>query len=346
MNAALHESHPHVARFLQQRTGSASRDMTVRMRPLCGGLVSAAVVHVSTRYRDASGRRRTVSFVLKELGPEGTREADVHAAVRTTDAGTFAPELLFVERDAHGARLYLEAIAPASSWPWRDLRHAGRVLERLADLHAAKRHPELELHATSWNYESELLDSARLTLHAAERTAEQLRDARIRASLPALRRVVAELEVIRRELVADGPLPAAVLHGDVHSGNVLVRRHRGEREPVLLDWGRLRIGSPFEDVSSWLQSLGFWEPEVRRKHDTLLGMYLAARNLAPSPSDAVRDAYWLAAASNGLAGALHHQLAVATNSARPGRERDLALHVAHDWLRVIRRADARRRARH
>ena len=50
----------------------------------------------------------------------------------------------------------------------------------------------------------------------------------------------------------------------------MVRKSGGQHEPVLIDWARARAGSPFEDVSSWLQSLGFWEPAVKRKHDTLL----------------------------------------------------------------------------
>src|SRR5919108_667753 len=71
---------------------------------------------------------------------------------------------------------------------------------------------------------------------------------------------------------------------------------------VLLDWARARRGSPLEDVSSWLQSLGYWELEARRRHDTLLRRYLKARAFAGELSRAVRDAYWLAAACNVLAG--------------------------------------------
>ena len=99
-------------------------------------------------------------------------------------------------------------------------------------------------------------------------------------------------------------------------------------------------GSPLEDVASWLQSLGFWEPAVKRKHDTLLGAYLRARGLPARPSRAIRDVYWLASASNCLAGALGYHLHMAANHASTSRERVAAVHAAGDCMRVIRRADA------
>jgi hypothetical protein len=109
----------------------------------------------------------------------------------------------------------------------------------------------------------------------------------------------------------------------------------------LLDWGRARLGSPLEDVSSWLQSLGYWEPEVRRAHDTLLRHYLAVRGLSTHLGHDLRERYWLAGACNGLAGALHyHLLAAAAAADRQGRRRAQAVAATKDWLRIIRRADA------
>jgi hypothetical protein len=118
-----------------------------------------------------------------------------------------------------------------------------------------------------------------------------------------------------------------------------VRRRAGKDEPVLIDWGRARIGSPLEDVSSWLQSLGYWEPEARRRHDTLFAGYLSARGLERRLSADLRAAYWVAGACNALSGALQHHLWVA----RTGRDvsaRASAARSARDWLRVIRRAAA------
>jgi hypothetical protein len=96
-----------------------------------------------------------------------------------------------------------------------------------------------------------------------------------------------------------------------------------------------------EDVSSWLHSLGTWEPEIRRRHDTLLRRYLAARGLPSVLLRTVRDAYWLALASNSLSGALGDQLAVTLDTAgRSPRERVTAFAALRQHLRVIRRADS------
>jgi aminoglycoside phosphotransferase (APT) family kinase protein len=88
--------------------------------------------------------------------------------------------------------------------------------------------------------------------------------ASLRQQAPALRRVVAALPGMRRQLMSSSPLGQAVLHGDVHSGNVLIREVTGKRSAVLLDWARARLGSPLEDVSSWLESLGHWAPSPSR----------------------------------------------------------------------------------
>jgi aminoglycoside phosphotransferase (APT) family kinase protein len=334
--------HPSLSRFVLARAGGTARDLTVRTRRLRGGLVSGSVVHVAARFRDTRGRSQAASFVVKQLCPKSAREVEIYELLRATDARRLAPALLGVDRRAGAATsLYLEAIVGSSRWPWRDVRHVQRVLEALVELHTRASSAALALGADAWNYEAELLERAELTLRYAERVLALTRDRPLRASLPALRRVVAQLPDLRQRFLALGPLPLTLLHGDMHSGNVVVRRRNGRHEPVLLDWARARIGSPFEDVSSWLQSLGFWEPVVKRKHDTLLAAYLSSRGLPAPPSREVRDAYWLAGASNGLAGALHYQLALATDAAQPTGARSTALRAAHDWLRVIRRADAR-----
>jgi hypothetical protein len=121
---------------------------------------------------------------------------------------------------------------------------------------------------------------------------------------------------------------------------VILRRHRGRDEPVLLDWGRARIGSPLEDVSSWLQSLGVWEPEARRRHDTLFGWYLAARGLDRRLGRDLRVAYWLAGASNALAGALSYHLSIMVERRVSPARLTNARTAALGWLRVLRRADA------
>jgi hypothetical protein len=94
-------------------------------------------------------------------------------------------------------------------------------------------------------------------------------------------------------------------------------------------------------VSTWLQSLGYWEPQVRRRHDTFRRQYLAARGLPPEPTPELRVGYWLAGACNALACALRYHLwraLEAGDSDRAGRAD--TIRSANDWLWVLRRADA------
>jgi aminoglycoside phosphotransferase (APT) family kinase protein len=192
-----------------------------------------------------------------------------------------------------------------------------------------------------WDYEGELAQRATLTLALFDHAASQTAFAELRRYQSPLRRLVEALPAVRRDLLSAPQFGSSVLHGDVHSRNVVLRARAGAEEPVLLDWGRARIGSPLEDVSSWLQSLGCWEYEVRRRHDTLLQLYMGGRGMAPNLVRAVRDAYWLAAACNTLSGALEYQLAVALDTKRrSANERAGALTLARRHLRVIRRADA------
>jgi Ser/Thr protein kinase RdoA (MazF antagonist) len=144
----------------------------------------------------------------------------------------------------------------------------------------------------------------------------------------------------REHLLGFPRLGRCLIHGDLHTGNVLFRERGRHRGPVLIDWGRSRIGSPLEDVSSWLQSLGYWEPVARRKHDTLLARYLVFRGVERGLSEELRTAYWLAGASNALAGALEHHVRRALGTTDTG-ERQRSLAAAQDWLRIVRRADAR-----
>lgn len=335
-----------LAKFVEWHARGTAHDLLLRTKPLRGGLVSESVLHVSARFRDPSGKPKATNFVVKRLDAESAREAAIYHALSSSAAARLAPELLGVEHE-HGAHeadprlaLYLEAIVAGKRWPWGDVSHAARVLEGLAELHEPGACTALERSVTDWDYEAELQERALLALDEAKRFAKETSDREMRGSVCALQRLVDVLPEARKRLMTEGPLPSTVLHGDVHPGNVLVRKRRGRDEPVLLDWGRARIGSPLEDVSSWLQSLGFWEPEVKRKHDSLLGAYLAARGLPSQPSRELRDAYWLAAASNYLAGALRYHLEVAASPDFSESRRASALAAARDCLRVVRRADA------
>lgn len=119
----------------------------------------------------------------------------------------------------------------------------------------------------------------------------------------------------------------------------MLRTRAARPEVLFLDWGRSRTGSPLEDVSSWLLSLRSWAPAAARDHDSLFRAYLAAADRPTELTPELRDAYWIAAASNVLAGALRYQLAVACESV--GKTRTNAIALARAAFRILRRADER-----
>jgi aminoglycoside phosphotransferase (APT) family kinase protein len=326
--------------LLESWAGERCLDPALEMRPLHGGLVACGVQQIRIVYRNQHGKRRLAHVVAKELSGPASRERWVYELLDGWSAGPIAPRLLGVEeRPTDASMLYLESVTRTRAWPWRDTHLVQRVLESLAVVHAKAAAIDELPAPLAWDYDDELEDQAQATLELLERSRRRLDPATLARSIPATRRVVRALPAMRYQLRAFQPLGQGVIHGDVHPGNVLVRRRASRAEPVLIDWGRARLGSPLEDVSSWLQSLGCWEPEARRRHDTLLRAYLSARGLDDRLSPDLRAAYWLAGASNALAGALRYHLALAS-AARARRQRGAAIRAASHWLRVIRRADA------
>jgi hypothetical protein len=325
--------------FIVRTRGESARAPRLTVRPLRGGLCSTVLL-VSARWSAARGTEQRFSFVVKLLEGGAAREVDIYRMLAGSGAAGLCPKLLDVERlGCDRVLLYLERISPIRRWPWRDTEHAGQVLDRAARLHGSIS-PSSALASgarTALVHEAELRASAEETLEFAAGLPRQEPFTAVLRCLPALRRIVSALPALRRQLLDFGPPGRAIIHGDLHPGNVLVRA-RGGQAPVLLDWGRARVGSPLEDVCSWLQSLGCWEPEVGRRHDTLLARYLAARGLPGELRRALRDAYWLAGASNALAGALRYQLCRTRDAV--GRQRATAARCAGEWMRIIRRADA------
>jgi hypothetical protein len=330
-----------LARIRQMVAGIHDADpgeLHLEPRPLRGGLQATSLTRLRIHHRDASGKPRVHTVVVKHLVGPAAREAGVYQRLLSAIPAA-APQLLAADVSGPGeAVLYLEALRPTARWPWKDVANARAVLERIAILHQAALPDEILGHLSLWDYERELLVSAERTLELLQRLR---RGAPVfRSGIRWARRLVSALPAVRRQLLEFRPFGTAPLHGDLHSGNVILRRHQGRDEPILLDWARARIGSPLEDVSSWLQSLGAWEPEARRRHDSLFGWYLAARGMERRLGQDLRAAYWLAGASNALAGALsYHLTTMAQQGATPGRVA-LAEYAVRDWLRVLRRADA------
>ncbi len=269
-------------------------------------------------------------LVVKHVACGFEREGDVYELLWRYLEHPPAVRLLGREIAAGATYLYLEDAEPSASWPWSDTQRTGAVCRALARLHDDRTLP----HETfSWDYETELACSAQSTLALAT-NARDASGQRLWRRVGDLRRVVTALPLIRRRLVAG---TTTVIHGDVHPGNVIVRVG-ADSEVVLIDWARARIGSPLEDVASWLHSLGCWEPEARRRHDTLMRIYLdARRNRRPFAPD-VRVDYWLASASNGLSGAIRYHLSVLSARGSTEAERYDSGRALNAWQRVVRRA--------
>jgi fructosamine-3-kinase len=329
----------HVAAFVKQHCAVDVERVLLDVQPLLGGLESRAVARVQAEARVCRGSPRSFTFVVKRLDGPAHRELAMYDLLSA--AGTRAiPQRVGVQAVGPATSyLFLEWI-PAARWPWAEPALVSHVLEQLADLHGRLSGATSGSSLGAWDYEAELLPTAEATLKTLEVAVQTSALAGLRRLAPALRRVVAELPGMRRQLLSSSPLGQSMLHGDVHSGNVLIREVTGTRSAVLLDWARARPGSPLEDVSSWLESLGYWEPLVRQQRSRLLQHYLRARGLPAGATREIYVWYWVAAASNALAGALKYHLQQAMHLAEsaPGRQVD-AVRAARDYLHAIERAD-------
>ena len=317
--------------FIARRWSIPESRLEVALQPLHGGLESTVARARITTHGIESGI--PPDLVVKRLPAGFAREADVyHALWQHLER---PPAVQMFGRDVAGDAtfLYLEHAATVSPWPWSDTALAARVCEALAQLHDSGLRPR---ETFSWNYEDALIRSAEETLEVAA-AARDVSGQRVWRRLGDLRRVIAALPRIRRRLLSGG---ATVIHGDIHPGNVILRRTGGMIEVILIDWARARLGSPLEDIASWLHSLGCWEPQARRRHDTLMRAYLQSRRAARLFAPDVRVDYWFASVSNGLSGAIRYHLAVLTDATAPEAARANS-HVAQiAWERVVRRAAA------
>jgi aminoglycoside phosphotransferase (APT) family kinase protein len=223
----------------------------------------------------------------------------------------------------------LEEAESSMQWPWANVQHSGAVCRALARLHDSR---TIARDAFTWDYDAELEHSARSTLEVAE-DARNPAGIRCWERLGDLRRVVAALPRIRRRLLSGA---TTLIHGDMHPGNVILQ---GNADPqvLLIDWARARVGSPLEDVASWLHSLGCWEPEARRRHDTLMRIYLDARAAPQRFAADVRLDYWLASASNGLSGAIRYHMARLSGRELSDASRYDSTRAMAAWQRVIKR---------
>jgi hypothetical protein len=339
-HAGLSESQ--LTAFLTRHLGPSLRLVRLEAQPLRGGLDAAAVASIRAFVRDGSGRVRQTRFVAKRLDGPASREATVYHTLLAGPGSVLAPRLLDSEQDGPDRScLYLEHVTPWRRWPWPDLTYARLVLEQFAILHILPAGAAFVHCSATWDYEAMLATSAKQTLDLLEVIAVDGDDpAGFGEACPMVRCIVAALPQLRRALLATAPFGVVPIHGDAHPGNVIIRAQGASPRPIFLDWSRARLGSPLEDVASWLHWLGYWVPAARQHHDHLLRHFLRARGLSRHVSREVRTALWLAETCNVLGGALRYHLAVLEGWGAPSpAARTQAAHAARDCLRVIRRAD-------
>ncbi|MGH9629964.1 MAG: phosphotransferase, partial [Bryobacteraceae bacterium] len=255
-----------VAAFAADYLGKPRAAMQLNFFRLRGGLDSGGVFRVQAEFAAEPRRQWLGSFVVKCTRAQNRRELNTYRELLSDPETALAPRLFGTDYLDSESYLYLEWIDSWRRWPWREAALAGLVLDRLAWAHCSLPAGPFAEILGDWDYEAELSDSSRTTLELFETRAMQKELGQMRRVLPAVRRLVAVLPAVRRQLMSEAG-SASVLHGDAHPGNAIIHRNRRSTRAVLLDWGRSRLGSPLEDVSSWLQSLGYWEPEARRRHD-------------------------------------------------------------------------------
>lgn len=317
--------------FVRQHFGPGVR---VKATPLWGGLVARDVARVDV----CRGRQPLATFVAKPFSAETSREVRIYRMLNSAHHHLLPALLGWRSTGRSRGYAFLEWVPAEHPWPWGDLRSSSLVLEELAFLHRSRLPRRGEAALAGLDYERELRESAQSTLAEYRRAfANGVRPGN-RPMLRALERFTADVPRLRRELLAF--TGATLVHGDVHTGNVILTRKGPHSRPVFIDWAKARMGSPLEDVASWVQSLAMWEPEARRRHDTMLQRYLIARGSAGMLSRGFREACILAGACNALAGALRYHLAVLQDSKASAGAKGDSYRAAADWLRIVRRAEA------
>jgi hypothetical protein len=320
-----------IAAFVASRWCLPDGVLRLDLEPLHGGLESAvALARISLVRPD---HRVPQQFVIKQLPAGFEREADVYETLWRHLARPPAVRVLGRQTSGGVTYLYLEQAQSCAPWPWSDTTRAAAVCRELAHFHDTR---ELPRERFAWDYETELTRSAEATLRVAN-SARDSGGKRYWCRLGDLKRVVEALPTIRARLLSG---VTSVIHGDMHPGNVILRDGGTGVQVVLIDWARARVGSPLEDIASWLHSLGCWEPQARRRHDTLMRAYLEARSVPGVFDVGVRVEYGLASVSNGLSGAIRYHLAVLSSATASGAARYDSERALRAWSRVVRRAAA------
>lgn len=224
-----------------------------------------ATMRVSILAKLSMSRRRNCwngrISALEIMSGTADRENRVHSAVQRSMRG--AVSLILGSTPSKRARSRSCIPEVDSSRPGVVMdrcEHVVQVLQQLARVHDCDV-TNLAPYLGGWDYDAELSRSAVTTVELYKRFS--ISNFRI-GSRPKVRpheRVATAVFAMRKQAIQD--TGAAVLHGDTHPGNAVLRESNGGTEVVLLDWGRARLGSPLGDVLSWLHSLRVWEPNAR-----------------------------------------------------------------------------------
>jgi hypothetical protein len=212
------------------RPGAVVTDCTVR--PLAGGNVARQAERLTLHLTDGG---EPLELVRKDA--PGLEIAGLRAAQAVRREGSAIPELV-----ACGDDWLITPLAPGSALDWGDAVPEN-LFGTLAGLHArylgeAGLPGVIPRVTSAWFHGLCLIwVEPRLREHAARHPAATMRRARAllrrAARLPAVATVLAEL-------------PATLVHGDVHPGNVLVHADQA----TLIDWGSSRVGPAALDLAN------------------------------------------------------------------------------------------------
>lgn len=222
-----------------ERTVPGTRVVGAAVRPLTGGSVARWVEQLTLHL---SGGHAPLELVRKEAAALEIAGLSAAQAARADD--TAIPELV-----AYGSDWLILPFAPGGPLDWGAPVPAN-LWDSLAALHArypgADGLPAAIPRVTPAWWRALCLDwvDPGLREHATRHPAAVT--ARASALIGRAARLPAVAEVLAR-------LPATLLHGDVHPGNVLVdpvRADSGAGRATLIDWGGCRVGPAALDLAN------------------------------------------------------------------------------------------------
>jgi hypothetical protein len=213
------------------RAAPGARVARCSVRPLTGGAVARQVDQVTLHL---TGHREPLELVRK--GALAHEIAGLRAAQAVRREATAIPELV-----AWGGDWLITPLAPGSPLAWGAV--PANLVDGLAVLHAHFRGADglpavIPRVTPAW---WQLLCREWVDPQLREHAARHPRETTARAQALVRR---AAGNTAASELLAG--LPATLLHGDVHPGNVIVHADRA----TLIDWGSSRIGPAALDLAN------------------------------------------------------------------------------------------------